>query len=397
MTRTWLATMLVFATVSGCANKQGDQSSRGGLGELFSASVNGLNVLGDMFTAAGNTVDARSELSPVLKESADVIIWAPDDFNIPDPDTCERVNGWLQAKANRTFVYIGRDFDARTVYWRDIAAQSTAADKSKYTAMQNAAEARFALERSSLPKAGTCDWFSIDGTAPHREIRTLGGPWAGGIDASKSEIELNSAVVPSQDAEQLLQDADGNMLVSQQKISVLSKFHWLPNLLNSNLIVVANGSFLFNEPLVNHEHRKLAGQLIDSIGKGKQVVILDSQNHNPFGVGNADSDSDSPEQSPKSMVDIFDVWPLSAILVQFGILIVLVCFLKWPIFGPPRDPAPPAVSDFGRHVDALGAAMAVTGDAAYAQARVQQYRQLRDAIGPRAINRMNAKKHQPEA
>jgi len=92
------------------------------------------------------------------------------------------------------------------------------------------------------------------------------------------------------------------------------------------------------------------------------------------------------------MLDVFDVWPLSAILVQWGVLIVLLCFAKWPIFGPPRDPPPPPASDFGRHVDALGAAMAVTGDAAYAQSRVQQYRQLRDSTGPRAINRTNVKR-----
>ena len=45
----------------------------------------------------------------------------------------------------------------------------------------------------------------------------------------------------------------------------------------SQLIVVANGSFLLNLPLVNHEHRKLAGKLIDAVGPpGQTVVFLES-------------------------------------------------------------------------------------------------------------------------
>ena len=45
----------------------------------------------------------------------------------------------------------------------------------------------------------------------------------------------------------------------------------------SQLLVVSNGSFLLNAMLVNHEHRKLAGKLIDTIGPGgRDVVFLES-------------------------------------------------------------------------------------------------------------------------
>ncbi len=45
----------------------------------------------------------------------------------------------------------------------------------------------------------------------------------------------------------------------------------------SQLLVVANGSFLLNAMLVNHEHRKLAGKLVDAIGPGgRDVVFLES-------------------------------------------------------------------------------------------------------------------------
>ncbi|HEX4000554.1 MAG TPA: DUF4350 domain-containing protein [Pirellulales bacterium] len=387
----------------GCARREGDDSLQGDYGqnhgERFSASVNGLTVLADMLTEAGDTVSTREELSPVLQEEADAIIWAPDDFAVPDPDTCQKIDDWLRAKENRTFVYIGRDFDARPVYWQQIVAQAAPADREKYQKELDQSKAWFTLDRTAVPQSARCEWFSIDGTAPHRDVRSLDGPWADGIDASKVAIELNSRLIPSDDAKNLLAcgDAAGDMLVSEQSFDVLApKIRWLAGTHTSNLLLVANGSFLFNEPLVNHEHRKLAGQLIEAVGKAKHVVILDSQNHRPVAFdsdnGGGNNDNPPPEQPPQSMLDIFNVWPLSAILVQWGVLIVALCFAKWPIFGPPRDPPPPPASDFGRHVDALGAAMAVTGDAEYAKSRVQQYRQMRDIAGSRAINRTNVKK-----
>lgn len=396
----WLAAALLVV-FAGCHKSPGDsgsQNSREDGGERFSASVNGLTVLADMLTAAGDTVRMRRKLSPVLQEEADVVIWAPDDFSAPDADACKQIDDWLRAKEQRTFVYIGHDFDARPVYWRHIVAQAPPPDRAKYQRELDNAETRFADERnlaaigwSNQPESAECDWFTIDNSAAHRDVRLLGGDWSEGINALQVEIELNSRMIPADDEGILLSDGEGEMLVGRKSLECRSTVvPWVPGVHTSNRILIANGSFLFNVPLVNHEHRKLAGRLIESLGQGKHVVILDSQNHHPISDGR--NDDNSPDQAPQSMLDIFNVWPLSAILVQWGIVIVALCFSKWAIFGPPRDPPPPPASDFGRHVEALGAAMAVTGDAAYAQSRVKQYRQVRDAIGPRAINRTNVKK-----
>jgi hypothetical protein len=384
----------IVVAACGCGkSSENDETLRSDYGEhgaeRFSSSVNGLTVLADMFADAGQTVSIRQKLSTVLKDAADVIVWAPDDFNVPDPDTCNQLDVWLRDKENRTLIYIGRDFDARPAYWRKIIAQAPPADRASYQQELDEAEAAFLAQRSARPERAVCSWFELDGQAVHRDIQSLDGPWTEEIDASKVEIELNSRLVPSNGAEILLADGEDAVLVSRRTFSCLNpKVRWLPGRHVSNLLVVANGSFLFNMPLVNHEHRKLAGRLIDAVGRSKHVVVLDSQNHHPISHGDGDN---SPDQTPRSMLDIFDVWPLSAILVQWGILIVALCFSKWPIFGPPRDPPAPPASDFGRHVEALGAAMAVTRDAAYAQSRVQQYRQIRDTAGPRALNRTNAK------
>ena len=49
-----------------------------------------------------------------------------------------------------------------------------------------------------------------------------------------------------------------------------------PFLVSRSPNVVANGSFLVNLQLVNKEHRKLAGKLIDEVPKGSRVVFIEA-------------------------------------------------------------------------------------------------------------------------
>jgi hypothetical protein len=53
----------------------------------------------------------------------------------------------------------------------------------------------------------------------------------------------------------------------------------------------------------------------------------------------------------------------------------LFCLARSPIFGRPKL-RPPSLSDFGKHVAALGQLLARANDRHYAQARLAQYRQI---------------------
>ena len=69
-----------------------------------------------------------------------------------------------------------------------------------------------------------------------------------------------------------------------------------PNWDGSQVIVVANGSFLLNLPLINHQHRMLAGRLIQQCGqRGQNVAFLES---GPGGVRISDRDSEKHHLVP---------------------------------------------------------------------------------------------------
>ena len=135
-------------------------------------------------------------------------------------------------------------------------------------------------------------------------------------------------------------------------------------------ILVVNGSFLLNFPLVNHEHRKLAAKLIDSLpAPNQRVVFLESSAGGPP----IRDDDRVPEPT---VWELFNVWPTNWILLHLAALGVIFCFVRWPIFGRPRDLKTSGRSDFGHHIDALADLLQRTHERAYATKQIDNYRQL---------------------
>ena len=134
------------------------------------------------------------------------------------------------------------------------------------------------------------------------------------------------------------------------------------------ILVVTNGSFLLNLPLVNHQHRILAGKLVAACGAtGQRVVFLESGPEGPP-VLDVEPDTKAP-----TGFEVFTVWPIGVVAMHFVILGITACFALLPIFGRPRQLEEEPLSDFGKHVEALGELLAATADHQYAARRVRDY------------------------
>ncbi len=325
-----------------------------------SASVNGTAVLAKMFEREGHRIFSWASLSPRLHERADAIVWFPNDFDPPSAEIREWLEDWLVAQPGRTLIYVGRDFDAAPWYWQEVLPGAPEDEVPELQQRETAARTDFGMERLAVPNSEDCDWFTVEGKALHREVRTLNGDpeWLEAIDASKLDIELYGRLLPPDDADVLL-SSEGDVLVSRIERD------------ESRIIVIANGSFLLNAMLVNHEHRKLAGQLIEEVGPPeKTVVFLESWMGGP-----PIRDNDPMPGMPTGM-EIFHIWPTNWILLHMAVVGILFCLARWPIFGRSREVPPDGPSDFGKHVDALAELLGRSGDASYAYSRLLHYRQL---------------------
>jgi hypothetical protein len=395
-----LGLVLMLLAQGGCATREALDVTYGRTGGTPGGkSVNGLSVLMEMFKAAGNNVTTTTRFSPRLNK-ADTIVWAPDDFSPPSLEHREYLEQWLAEGYGRTVIYIGRDYDAAIEYWTKAAPLAPPNQAAEY--QRNLAEAvsRFGRERMQLPPDTYARWFMLKSGGQRHKVTTLSGPWADGIDSQKCEIELaaefaipTQADVPPTDYQQLphfetLLSSQGEQLATRVTYDTWSE---------GQIIVIPNGSYLLNLPLVNQEHRKLAGKLIDECAYDANVVFIESGPGGP-------PIRQSEDETGKTGFEMLSVYPLGPILLHgiFWLFVVSLCL--YPIFGRPRKyygvatteqlegttgmfaklllgssgaarrrDASASTGDFGRHLDALGELFSLTGDRAFAIQKLTYY------------------------
>lgn len=352
-------------------------------------SVNGTAVLGRMFENAGHRVRTKRALTDAMMTECDVIVWFPDDFQAPSRDVTNWFDDWL-SYGDRTLIYVGRDFDAGPGYYDKVIPTAPADQQPELKRRRLNTKSEFDMMRTSASAQTDCDWFTIDTSTKKRTVKSLSGPWSDGIDASKTEIELHSRLKPTLDEEVVIdesdsednsiwyddEDAQPDSVFASTDVLLETPNDMLVSRLNhryangSQVIVVANGSFLLNLPLVNREHRKLASRLVEEAGAPEQsVVFLES------GYGGPRIMAEEPEEEIPSGLGLFMKRPLDVVLFHIAILGLIFCLSRWPVFGRARRPPRTSASDFGRHVEAVGELLQRTEDREFASARIKTYQQ----------------------
>ena len=361
------AALAILIVCGGC--EEHVLSDYGIRSDFRGTSLNGTQVLGGMFNQAGHRVLSRTALTPSVN-NADVIVWFPDDFETPSADVENWLTSWLTTgdpnEPPRVLIYVGRDFDAAPDYWQRMQAMPPKGLKAEYARRLAEAKADAAANRpATLSRTETHDWFHLDGSVPSKKADKLIGPWAAGVDATKTEIERNARLVPvDMSYTTLLAEQDGEPIASEYSYVDYDESP------SGRLIMIENGSWLLNARLVNHEHRKLAGRLVDTIGPPRRtVVFLES------GAGGPPIRESDPNIAPPTGFEMFRVWPIGAVLTQLAALGLVFAMMKWPIFGTPRRTRRASTSDFRSHITALGRLLRYGRSRSYATELLRLYRQ----------------------
>lgn len=386
---TWGVGLLVAALITVCvviylmqpARIETVYGHRVGLGQ---ASVNGTAALSGMFESAGHRVFTWRRLSSKL-ETADTIVWFPDCFKPPQSEERRFLEQWLVGDANRTLIYVGRDYNAAPEYWQMMQGRVAPDQYREYVRREAGALASHNADRAEMPTKEYAGWFTAQRGSYRRKAKNLtsASGWLDGVDTEQTQILLqgdlqiptdkdvrqqqkqlrsrgSDETVPKRRQNEVLLSSDDTPI-----ISVVRDSRWR----GSKIIVVTNGSFLLNLPLVNKEHRKLAGKLINECNPPGQVAFLETD-------ANGATIFESSESSNPNGLEVFTVWPMNAISLHFVAIGIATCFLLWPIFGRPKGEAHEPASDFYKHVVALGNMLERTRDEEFARNRVAHYLQL---------------------
>lgn len=342
-------------------------------GQRLGNSVNGTGVFSSLCENAGYRVQTRRTLGPELKRMADVIVWFPDDYDPPSPKHQQWFDDWLQESSGRTLVIVGRDFEAQESYWAEVNARGLTNNATLAKSYGDSAELQSSLDYRSQTFPHDGGWYEKSTPPTQGRVTAFGGPWSQLFNPAAARIESHSTMAETTNNPAtilLAETAPGKNapLVFVEHISS----NWNPQLSSSGSqrITIANGSFLLNYPLVNKEHRKLAALLIQQIASGspgKEMVFVES---GPGGPAIRDHESLAKFQTG---LEFFSVPPLGTFLCHLALLGILFCFVRWPIFGRPKEPPQQTGVDFGLHLDALASLLERTGDRKYAQLRLEQY------------------------
>lgn len=354
--RTALCCLFTQLLLVGCSRDLGTQY---GL-RRPTGSVGGTEVLAELFKKAGHTVSGWSRFSPRLNTKGSCIVWFSQSMQGPSKETREWIESWLQQAPNRTFVYVGRDYDAAVDYWWQIR-EGTKDDEFRELSRQLAdARDEYNARKLGLTETEDAGWFTIDRTQPEVTVSKLQGSeeWLREVDTSKVHVKLSARFRPDDQAEPLLSDG-GDVLVARRPIG------------NSQLIAVTNGSFLLNLPLANRENRKLAAALVNEIGPAPQnVVFLESR------LGDPSIYEEEPQEGRASLFRYFDLAPLNLILLHLAFIGAVFLFARSPIFGIPSVERHERQADFGAHVEALGTLLEQTRDTQFANNKLRHFENL---------------------
>jgi hypothetical protein len=364
-----LAVLLVCLALGGCRRTEELPTAYGQRRGKAAASVNGTSVLAGLFGEAGFRVTSYSYLSANLQR-CDVIVWAPDDFGVPDKETREFFEQWFASKERKTLVYIGRDYDAALAYWDDVLPSAPPADRLELMRRRAEAAADYDVRRLDMPEQATPEWFTVRRDRPRRQATKLKGPWSVGINAQKADIRVRGTLdIPTDEELQSLwgdtepnayHQPDFTSLLHDGSTSLVTRVT-KPIWGEGQLLVVTNGSFLLNLPLVNHEHRQLAGYLVQACEPGTRVAFLESGPGGPKTVNWTSS-----ETTRKSRERVL-------LAVHWCVLGLAYCFCIFPIFGRPKALPDTQPSDFLQHVDALGELLKRSRDEHYARKQIEHY------------------------
>jgi hypothetical protein len=360
-------------------------------------TVDGTGVLASMFEQAGHKVSSWRRLSPKLSR-CDTIVWSPASFSPPSLEVREYLEGWLAEESGRTLVYIGRDFDPVPGYWQRMLAATPAGQRREVD--QNLAQAL--LDRQTARKVVNADsyarWFVQRPSWVEGPVRSIGGRWAESIDASQAELRMGHRLAlprisdippppvappPAQTRKvpqflrRLIQQPQAELRTLPTQFEVLLTADGQPFVTRvtdeewdeSRLLVVTNGSFLLNMPLVNSVHRHWAGMLIDECGSPGRVIFLETDEQ---GATIHERDSGG---GAVTKIEFLSTWPSFIVMLHVLAMGLIYCAKVFPIFGRARELLETSPSDFGKHIEALGSLLEKTEDVEFARQRIAFYHQ----------------------
>jgi hypothetical protein len=328
-------------------------------GRVRGQSINGTGALAEVFRQRGHTVRVAAQVNERVGNWAALIVRFAPYPGPPEKKEADWYLEWLGGNRHRRLIYVARDFDSQEEYWDGVIAQLPASvsnrTRERYQE-QRSLQRNWSGSATARPKeiASDEDWFATKPPSKAAAVcKALSGPWALGVDAKAAKVARHETFIVN--AETPLLEGDDEVLAMD----------WT-NFNGAEVLAVANGSFLLNEPLAHRERRPLAMRVVQWAGNEPQNVV--------FVEGRSPTEA---RAGPASVFDLLWIDPLGWVgfhLIAFG---VLACLSMAVRLGRARGEPTAGADRPVAHAEALGDLLARTRNEAGARGLLDAYNRWR--------------------
>jgi hypothetical protein len=333
-------------------------------GRSRGSSINGTGAFAELLRQRGHEVRAARRATETLADWADVIVRFGLHPGRPDKDEGEWLENWLDDRPGRKLVYVARDFDGQSEFWDAVLAAEPKDAKPEDVERVKKKRDLTKLWSGDLPPkpkdkdaAKADDWFVLEPKPmPPAPCKTLGGPWAEGVDAQAAAVSKHETFKIEGGEEELL-TGDGSTLAMTWTVDGESK-----------ILALANSSFLLNGSLLNRARRPLTMRVADWIGTPPLHVAF---------VEGARPMLDPDDAESTSPFKLLAVPPFNFIAPHLLAFLLLLALSYAVRPGRPLPESPSGVERPSAHPEALGALLAKTGRADSARFLLDAYRRWR--------------------
>ena len=361
-------------------------------GKAGDQSVNGVSVFANLLRERGHSVSVKSRLTRRI-EKFDTIVWAPNNSGHPPENVSAWLEQWLNNGNPRVLIYIGRSYDAKLDFIRGKFENAEPEQREQWRrelADEILQSRRNGFDWSIFASGSETNyWFGTEEESAE-VVTKLGGPWSEGVDVEKANIDCDSLLKPLKDyndeefipQQTTAPDDDSPKYVFEQnwdkgfrektmQMRELLTVDGMPFAFevfpqanpNQKLIIISNGSFFLNYPLVKPENRKLAAKVADEVTG--DVVFLESDFRWPR-VGGAAND-------PALRWTWIGRAPMNYIVPHFLLWGVLYCFAFYPNFGRPKRIQFHPPKAFRSHVKAVASILGRSKEKSWAREVVDMW------------------------
>ena len=365
-------------------------------GKSADQSVNGLSVFANLLRERGHTVSRKRRLTKRV-DKFDTIVWAPDNERFPPENVAAWIEQWMGKSTSKVLIYVGRSYDATLPYYQGKFDNATIENRDQWQrelAEQVMQKRRYDYDYDWRFPTGTdppdAFWFERYDKEPKVDASKIGGPWASDIDSTAIDLDCDQLLKPLEDYN--IEEAtpvldietddgeadyyeysyqDDEFREDEIKVKHLLTVDGKPFAFELStdenpgrkVIIISNGSFLLNFPLMQPENQKLASKVADeAIG---DVVFLESDYRWPRVGGQAND--------PALRWTWIGQAPMNYIVPHFLFWGVLYCFAFYPNFGRPKRVQFHPPKAFRSHVQAVAAILRRSKEKSWARQLVDMW------------------------